>query len=143
MRKTAKRAGRRDRHRVVVHRREVEKGLLNLVNQQGGTEQDPKTRRVGLHSLLATATLYGSHTQLTKSVERVKSNRSSEQMEAHEKNPAQQWVAVDSQDPPTIPSTQRSQEDGILWIVPAQLYGHRVRALVDSGATRCYMSPDI
>ena len=142
-RKTAKRAGRRDRHRVVVHRREVEKGLLNLVNQQGGTEQDPKTRRVGLHSLLATATLYGSHTQLTKSVARVQGNRSSEQTEAQERNPAQQWVAVDSQDPPTVPSTQRSQEDGILLIVPAQLYGHRVRALVDSGATRCYTSPDI
>jgi len=143
VKKVAKRAGRRDRHRVVVQRREVERGLLTLVNQQGGTNQDPKTRRVGIHSLLETATLYGTHTQLTKTAARVKSGSSSEQTEAQRRNSAQQWVAVGSQDPPTVPSTQRSQEDGILLIVPAQLYGHKVHALVDSGATRCYMSPDI
>ena len=113
------------------------------MNQQGGTKQDPQTRRVGLHSLLATATLYGTHTQLTKTVANVQGNSSSEQTEAQVGKTAQQWVAVDPQDPPTVPSTQLSQEDGILLIVPAQLYGHKVRALVDSGATRCYMSPDI
>ena len=72
MRKVVKRADRRNRHRVVVCRREVEKGLLTLVNQQGGTNQDPKDRRVGIHSLLATATLYGTHTQLTKAAATVK-----------------------------------------------------------------------
>ena len=142
MRKVVKRADRRNRHRVVVCRREVEQGLLTLVNQQGGTNQDPKDKRVGIHSLLATATLYGTHTQLTKAAATVKGSSSSEQ-KAHGMESAQQWVAVGSQDPPTVPSTQRSQEDGILLIVPAQLYGHKVRALDDSGATRCYMSPDI
>ena len=108
MKKAAKRAGRRDRHRTVVQRREVEQGLLKLVNQQGGTNQDPKTKRVGLHSLLATATLYGTHTQLIKTVAKVQSNSTFEQTEAQRGNTAQQWVAVDSQDPPTVPSTQRS-----------------------------------
>ena len=82
VKKAAKRAGRRDRHRTVVQRREVEQGLLKLVNQQGGTNQDPKTKRVGLHSLLATATLYGTHTQLTKTVAKVQSNSTFEQTEA-------------------------------------------------------------
>ena len=97
---------------------------------------------MGLHSLLAIATLYGTHTPLTKTAAKVQCSSQSEQR-AQDRNAAQQWVAVDPQDPPTAPSTQRSQEDGILLIVPAQLYGHKVRALVDSGATRCYMSPDL
>ena len=119
LQKSVRRANRRGRHRLLIERRKVEQGLLSLVNQQGGTRQDPKTRSVGLHSLLATATLYGTHTPLTKTVARAQSNRESEQTEAQGVKPAQQWVAVDSQDPPTVPSTQRSQEDGILLIVPA------------------------
>ena len=98
---------------------------------------------MGLHSLLVTATLYGTHTQLTKTVAKVQSNSKFEHKQVHKLEAAKQWVAVDSPNPPTVPSTQRLQEDGILLIVPAQLYGHKVRALVDSGATRCYMSPGV
>ena len=143
LQRSVRRANQRSRHRLVIGRCEVEQGLLSLVNQQGGTRQDPQRTRVGLHSLLATATLYGTHTPLTKTVAKVQSNSTPEQEKAQELAAATQWVAVDSQNPPTVPSTQRSQEDGILLIVPAQLYGHRVRALVDSGATRCYMSPGV
>ena len=30
----------------------------------------------------------------------------------------------------------RSEEDGILLVVPARIFGHEIRALIDSGATR-------
>ena len=86
--KSVRRANRRGRHRLLIERRKVEQGLLSLVNQQGGTRQDPRTRRVGLHSLLATATLYGTHTQLTKTIARVQSSNLSEQTEAQELEPA-------------------------------------------------------
>ena len=75
--KSVRRANRRGRHRLLIDRRKVEQGLLSLVNQQGGTRQDPKTRSVGLHSLLATATLYGTHTQLTKTAAKVQGSSSS------------------------------------------------------------------
>ena len=35
----------------------------------------------------------------------------------------------------------REEEDGILLIVLAQIFGHEVRALIDSGATRNFISP--
>ena len=35
---------------------------------------------------------------------------------------------------------QRNIEDGILLVVSACIFGHKVRALIDSGATRCFIS---
>ena len=35
----------------------------------------------------------------------------------------------------------RAEEDGILLIVPAQIFSHEIRALIDSGATRNFISP--
>ena len=35
---------------------------------------------------------------------------------------------------------QRKIEDGILLVVSARIFGHKVRALIDSGATRCFIS---
>ena len=35
---------------------------------------------------------------------------------------------------------QRNIEDGILLVVSARIFGHKVRALIDSGATRCFIS---
>ena len=35
----------------------------------------------------------------------------------------------------------RTEEDGILLIVPARIFGHEVRALIDIGATRNFISP--
>ena len=37
---------------------------------------------------------------------------------------------------------KRKVEDGILVVVPAQIYGKQFRALIDSGATRCFVSPN-
>ena len=97
-----------------------------------------------VHSLLDTATMYGTHTQLTRVAAKVACDGSNaSEHKAHGADPAHSWVAVNPQDSPRNPSTERSQDDGILLIVPARLYGHKVQCLVDSGATRCYMSPDI
>ena len=38
------------------------------------------------------------------------------------------------------PKNPRS-EDGILFVVPARIFGHEIRALIDSGATRNFISP--
>ena len=35
----------------------------------------------------------------------------------------------------------RGIDDGILLVVTARINGHSVRALIDSGATRCFMTP--
>ena len=35
----------------------------------------------------------------------------------------------------------RNEEDGILLVVPVRIFGHEIRALIDSGATRCFISP--
>ena len=35
----------------------------------------------------------------------------------------------------------RNIEDGLLIVVAARIYGKTVRALIDSGATRCFVTP--
>ena len=35
----------------------------------------------------------------------------------------------------------RKIEDGLLLVVPTKIYGKSVRALIDSGATRCFITP--
>ena len=39
------------------------------------------------------------------------------------------------------PKNPRSEEDGILLVVPARIFGHEIHALIDSGATRNFISP--
>ena len=36
---------------------------------------------------------------------------------------------------------ERNVEDGLLLVVSASIYGKSVRALIDSGATRCFVTP--
>ena len=35
----------------------------------------------------------------------------------------------------------RNEDDGILLVVPARIFGSEIRALIDSGATRNFISP--
>ena len=35
----------------------------------------------------------------------------------------------------------RKIEDGLLAVVPVRIYGRRVRAVIDSEATRCFVTP--
>ena len=37
----------------------------------------------------------------------------------------------------------RTEDDGILLVVPARIFGSEVRTLIDSGATRNFISPAI
>ena len=57
---------------------------------------------------------------------------------SEQKTPRTQLCAVSFQDQPQNP---RQKEDGILMVVPARIYGQEIRALIDSGATRCFISP--
>ena len=52
--------------------------------------------------------------------------------------PQTQLCAVSYEDQPKNP---RDQEDGILMVVPVRIFSQEVRALIDSGATRCFISP--
>ena len=52
--------------------------------------------------------------------------------------PQTQLSAVSLEYQPPIP---RSEEDGILLIVPARIFGREIHALIDSGATRNFISP--
>ena len=37
----------------------------------------------------------------------------------------------------------RTVEDGLLMVVSARIYGRTIRTLIDSGATRCFVSPSL
>ena len=52
--------------------------------------------------------------------------------------PRTQLSAVSTENQSPIP---RTEEDGILLVVPVRIFGHEIRALIDSGATRCFISP--
>ena len=60
------------------------------------------------------------------------SNSSAQEM------PQTQLCVVSMKDQPQNP---RSKEDGVLMVVPARIFGREVRALIDSGASRCFISP--
>ena len=54
------------------------------------------------------------------------------------KEPQTQLSVVSIEDQSANP---RDEEDGILLVVPARIFGHEVCALIDSGATRNFISP--
>ena len=58
--------------------------------------------------------------------------------DAAPQEPRPQLSVVSTEDQSTNP---REEEDGILLIVPARIFGHEVRTLIDSGATRNFISP--
>ena len=58
--------------------------------------------------------------------------------DAAPKEPHPQLSVVSTEDQSKNP---RDEEDGILLVVPARIFGHEVRALIDSGATRNFISP--
>ena len=68
------------------------------------------------------------------------------------KPPDQQWVVVCTYRKPVSGEKQnrgkmekaenvRDEEDNMFLIVPVRIYGKVFRALVDSGASRCFISP--
>ena len=52
---------------------------------------------------------------------------------------ASSWCAVHLSDGPT--RDVRGKDDGVLLTVPARIYGKQIQALIDSGATRCFITP--
>ena len=52
--------------------------------------------------------------------------------------PQTQLSVISTENQSPVP---RAEEDGILMIVPARIFGREIRALIDSGATRNFISP--
>ena len=67
-----------------------------------------------------------------------KANTGEEKGNTVPQEPRIQLSAVSSENQPPIP---RSEEDGILLIVPARIFGREIRALINNGATRNFISP--
>ena len=43
--------------------------------------------------------------------------------------------------PSGVNKSKRKMADGLLLVVPTQIYGKTVKTLIDSGATRCFVTP--
>ena len=56
-------------------------------------------------------------------------------------NENQYWLAVSQESVNQAASIERCVSDGVLFRVPARITGRSFTALIDSGASRCYMSP--
>ena len=60
-----------------------------------------------------------------------------------EHKPADQhWLAIEAEEAGTLSSVERAVVDGILFKVTVSISGRRKIGLIDSGASRCYMSPE-
>ena len=58
------------------------------------------------------------------------------------KAPTQPWVAVGSSTIDCAPKIGRTEDDGILFKIKIQIQGKAYVALIDSGASRSYASPE-
>ena len=54
----------------------------------------------------------------------------------------QHWLAVGAEQSGTMTSVERAVTDGILFKVAVSISGRQRIGLIDSGASRCYMSPE-
>ena len=57
--------------------------------------------------------------------------------------PSRSWIAVGDRSTDCASRTVRQVTDGLLLKLAVSIAGRRLVALVDSGASRCYMSPEI
>ena len=55
----------------------------------------------------------------------------------------QPWVAVGSSTTDRAPKIGRTEDDGILFKIKIQIQGKAYVALIDSGVSRCYASPEL
>ena len=120
---------RRDRERKtrerVRERRYVTQLLETLVSPSSGGTESCKG--------VTTSALQG-----WQSIGLKKANTGEEKGYTVPQEPQTQLSAVSTENQSPIP---RSEEDGILLVVPAWIFGQEIRALIDSGATRNFISP--
>ena len=119
--KSVQRAKQKRRRRQAVNRRIWQE--LCATTQKGEDPETPAVQPVNMH--------------LGKTNERPVGGKSSE-MEA----PTQPWVAVGSSTTDCTPKVGRSEDDGVLFKIKIQIQGKVYVALVDSGASRNYASPE-
>ena len=121
----------RRRHRLrILHRRSVAcqrewMRIATQVSHSGGTERMCTTpSSIRDWRSIATSENMGC----TEFIDRLR-----EQL-------AGSWDAVQPEG--VVPGTTRTSDDGILLVIPARVFGKPCRALVDSGASRSFVSPD-
>ena len=107
--------------------RTVARTLAALVNPSGGGTAP---------GITATTSVLQRWQQLQAVCEDTGTNMG--QKSAHDQGAATAWVRV-AEGTEKV-EKERKVDDGILLVVPACIYGHKVRALIDSGATRCFIS---
>ena len=61
---------------------------------------------------------------------------------ALERPPPRSWIAVGNRSTNCTSRTGRQVTDGVLLKLTASILGQQLIALVDSGASRCYISPE-
>ena len=132
--KFAKRLHKREAERTHRKSHQVVEGLMDVVNRQGGATPVLKIR-ARLYNLVNGPTLYTVPSK----------DRSLGQAQADSSRKATpQWIALGSSSPTTKKNTaQRAKEDSVLLIIPIKINGQIAHALIDSGATRCYMAPGL
>ena len=54
----------------------------------------------------------------------------------------QHWLAIGAKNPGIFTSVERALSDAILFKVAVSIAGRHRIGLIDSGASRCYMSPE-
>ena len=130
-----KRNQRRLVERAQHRSRKVVMGLLRAVNSKASGTAATHEIRTDLHSLICGSTVYA-----VRSVEETPGKAQPRSQEVT----TPQWTAMGWPNPTagkTPPS--RTKEDGVLLVLPVTVNGHRANALIDSGATHCYMAPSL
>ena len=120
------------RSKEMRHRHRVAKG----VNALEALQKESLKLKTEVSGALETSTafavqkvedwtsVFSLHAEMCNTEERVDSARAREQKEEHSGRP-------------------HVNRDGILFVVPANISGHSTRVLIDSGATRCYLSHEL
>ena len=55
--------------------------------------------------------------------------------------PTKKGVSEEGATPRMVNKFKRTIDDGLLLVVPTKVYGKEVKTLIDSGATRCFVTP--
>ena len=71
-------------------------------------------------------------------------NTQTSENDQKQREQASRWFAVTQSASPSCSNkvkNNRAVDDGLLLVVQAHIGGHRLHALIDSGATHCYVHP--
>ena len=123
----------RREYRKVIKRAKQQRRRRQVVNRQIWKEL-----RAGLPKMEEEAT---SSTQPANPVQDTSVHLTGSDDKTY-KQADQHWLAIEAENAGTLNSVERAVIDGILFKVTVSISGRRKIGLIDSGASRCYMSPE-